>query len=130
MPNPRGYPENPTTLGAHIKKKRMDLGLLQREVAERIGTNEATVTNWESNRTVPALRWMAGIIDFLGYAPYTPPSSFGAWVETVRRNLGVPHSVIARKIGIDPGTLSRWLRHRGGCPPADWRDRVRALLRS
>ena len=124
-PKLRGYPENPSTLGEHLKKRRMDLGLLQREVADRIGTNEATVTNWERGRTAPALQWMPRIIDFLGI-PCTPsrrPS--GAWVETVRRNLGVPHSVIARRIGIDPGNPQPVAAASGGMSSRrTGRDRV------
>jgi hypothetical protein len=41
------YPEHPLTIGEHIRKKRMDLGLLQREVAEIIGVTESSVWNWE-----------------------------------------------------------------------------------
>ena len=32
-----GYPVNPITVGDHIRKRRMDLGLLKREVADIIG---------------------------------------------------------------------------------------------
>ncbi len=38
----------------------------QREVVERLGVGEATVTNWELNRTAPALRFLPGIITLLG----------------------------------------------------------------
>jgi transcriptional regulator with XRE-family HTH domain len=39
---------------------------LQRQVAERLGVDETTVTNWELNRTTPALRFLPAIIRFLG----------------------------------------------------------------
>lgn len=42
-----GYPQELLTIGDHIRKKRMDLGLLQREVAAKIGVAESTVWNWE-----------------------------------------------------------------------------------
>jgi len=42
-----GYPTNPVTIGDHIRKRRMDLGLLQREVAEIIGVTESSIWNWE-----------------------------------------------------------------------------------
>lgn len=32
-PHAQGYPENPKTIGEHLKKKRMDLGLYQAEAA-------------------------------------------------------------------------------------------------
>jgi DNA-binding transcriptional regulator YiaG len=42
-----GYPAHPITVGDHIRKKRMELGLLQREDAEIIGVTESSVWNWE-----------------------------------------------------------------------------------
>ena len=41
------YPENPKTLGEHIRKARIDRGLLIKELGELIGANEASVINWE-----------------------------------------------------------------------------------
>jgi len=43
-----GYPTNPVTIGDHIRKRRMDLGLLQREFREIIGITESSVWNWVS----------------------------------------------------------------------------------
>jgi transcriptional regulator with XRE-family HTH domain len=40
-------------LGNEIRVRRLDLGLLQRELAERIGVSKETVTNWELGRTSP-----------------------------------------------------------------------------
>jgi transcriptional regulator with XRE-family HTH domain len=57
------------TVGDHIRRRRLDLGLLQREVAERLGADAATITNWELNRTQPALRFLPAIVGFLGYPP-------------------------------------------------------------
>jgi len=65
-PLPKGYPRALCTIGDHLRKRRLDLGLLQREVAERLGVNEATVTNWELNRTSPALWFLPAIVRFLG----------------------------------------------------------------
>lgn len=52
-----------------MRKRRLDLGLLQREVAARLGVTESTVTNWELNRTSPKIRFLPGIIALLGYDP-------------------------------------------------------------
>jgi len=54
-----GYPAFPITVGEHIRKKRMDLGLLQMKVAEIIGVTESSTWNWghgtepEEDSTVP-----------------------------------------------------------------------------
>lgn len=65
-PNPTGYPKAPKTLGEALKKRRMDLGSLQREVATKLGVNEASVWNWEKGRTAPAKRFITRIRRFLG----------------------------------------------------------------
>ena len=107
----------------------MNLGILQNELAQRLGVDVFTLFNWEKKSTVPSIRSMLKIIAFLGYSPYVPPRSFAEWFEMVRRNLGLSQSAVARKMGIDPGTLRRWLRNEG-CPPPDINERVRAALRS
>jgi transcriptional regulator with XRE-family HTH domain len=39
------YPDALVTLGDHIRKRRLDLGLRQRDVAAQFGVNVNTVTN-------------------------------------------------------------------------------------
>jgi len=41
------YPKEINTLGDHIKKRRLDLGMLQVQVAEKIGADVTTIRNWE-----------------------------------------------------------------------------------
>ncbi len=48
-PLPSAYPQTPKTLGDHLRKKRLDLKLLQKEVAQRLGVGESTVYNWGNN---------------------------------------------------------------------------------
>ena len=59
------YPANPKTIGEHIRKRRMDLGLEQKEVARIIGVTESTIWNWE-NGCNPAKRFTGKIEGFLG----------------------------------------------------------------
>jgi len=47
------YPLKIKTLGNHLRKKRLDLRLLQKEVAQKIGVDETTIYNWESNTRQP-----------------------------------------------------------------------------
>jgi len=47
---PKGYSVVPKTLGEHVRKRRLDLGLEQAQVAERIGVTTSTVYNWEHGR--------------------------------------------------------------------------------
>ena len=105
----------------------MTLGLPQKDLAVSLGADVFTVLNWEKNRTLPSIKCMPTIIDFLGYIPYIRPDSFTEWFETVRRCLGLARSEVARRIGIDPGTLTRWLREQG-LPPSDLHHQIRAAL--
>jgi transcriptional regulator with XRE-family HTH domain len=110
-PTPRSYPQVLATIGDHLRKHRLDSDLLQRELADRLGVTESTVTNWELNRTTPALRFLPRIIGLLGGDPSTPGASLGERLKAWRHRAGVPQGRFARLIGIDPATLSRWERN-------------------
>ena len=69
-PCPLPYPAQLNTIGDHIRKRRLDLGLLQQEVAEQIGVAEATITNWELNHPSPDGRRTSDFISY-GIAPST-----------------------------------------------------------
>ena len=51
----------------------MDRGITQKAVAQRIGTDQWTVTNWERNRTRPAHKFIPRILKLLGYDPRPEP---------------------------------------------------------
>ena len=65
-PDP-AYPKSLTTIGDHIKKRRLDLGLFQKQVSTQIGADEMTVCNWELRLTEPEVRFIPRIIEFLVY---------------------------------------------------------------
>jgi DNA-binding XRE family transcriptional regulator len=64
-PKPAAYPVVLNTYGDRLRKKRMDLGLLQKEIAVEIGVSEATIYNWENNRVRPAKQLIPRLIKFL-----------------------------------------------------------------
>ena len=69
-PSNPAYPEGLLTIGDHIRKRRLDLGLFQKDVAKIIGTSTDSITFWEKGRHHPALSWYPAIIQFLGYVPF------------------------------------------------------------
>lgn len=73
-PKPLGpaYPRELKTLGDHLRRRRLDLQLLQREVAEQIGVSKDTFRFWECNTTHPLPRQWEGIEMFLGYPLIQP----------------------------------------------------------
>lgn len=52
----------------------MDLGLLQKEIGQRIGVCSLTITNWENGRTEPDSRHLPAILGFLGYDQWPIPA--------------------------------------------------------
>ena len=64
-PLPNGYPTDLRTIGDHIRKPRLDLGLLQKDVAAIIGVSVCTITNWEKGNTEPMRAHRRPIADFL-----------------------------------------------------------------
>ena len=98
------------TIGDHLRKKRLDLGLLQREVALLLRSTECSVYLWETNRTSPTLPFLPRIIEFLGYCPFDPDWTPGEQLTWIRRYFGLSQEVMARRIRVDPGTLARWER--------------------
>ena len=102
----------PISVGDHIRKKRLQLGLFQREAAQRLGVHPSTVLNWEKGRTEPPVSAVPAIFRFLSYNPYPPPESFPERLLAKRRETGLSISDAAELAGIDPGTWGRW--ERGG----------------
>ena len=96
-PLPSAYPKEIKTLGDHIRKRRLDLGLRQRDVAKQIGVNKDTICNWETNRTVPEVCLIPHIIDFLGYVPYDATWSFGERLRAIRSALGMSQEQMGRR---------------------------------
>jgi len=98
------------TLGDHLRKKRFDLGLLQREVAERLGVSAETIVNWEGNATTPICHRREAIVHFLGYNPFPKPRTLGEQLVWHRWALGLSQRRFAKRLKIDQGTLGRWER--------------------
>jgi DNA-binding XRE family transcriptional regulator len=84
-PLPSQYPKQINTLGDHIRARRLDLNLLQRQVAAQIRVRALTITNWESNESPPETHFIIpAIIEFLGYDPLPSGSSLPERLATRR----------------------------------------------
>ncbi len=94
-----------------MKKRRLDLKMLQKEVAQRLKTTVCTYRNWERNLRNPSFRYMPRIIEFLGYVPFDiPHENLGQKICTYRQLLGLSQRELARQIGVDPSTIGSWER--------------------
>jgi transcriptional regulator with XRE-family HTH domain len=107
-PKKVGYPKTLLTIGDHIRKRRLDLGLFQRQVAAQIGVDEASVWNWEKGGVMPEVHFMSRIITFLGYNPLPEPKGLPDRLIWARSSRGMSRVTCARMLGVDPSTLARW----------------------
>ncbi len=125
---PKSYPKELNTLGDHLKKKRLDLGLLRKEVAHIIGVNTTTVRNWETNRFAPKIRYIPRIIHFLGYVPYRPSQSFSEWLRTCRTAAGLSQEKLATALKVNESTVAGWEQGRH-MPTAKSEEKIRAFFK-
>lgn len=113
---PTKLPRILNTIGDHIKRRRLELGLYQGQVARVLGVDESTVTNWEKNRTSPTLRYLPKLVQFLDYDPLAGERhTLGGRLLHYRKAQGMTQKQLAQAIGIDPATLSRLERNQGRC---------------
>ncbi len=99
-PLDRAYPTELRAIGDHVRKCRLDLGLLQREVALRIGVDETTVFNWEAETASPGLRALPEVIRFLSYDPRL--------VRHLRQKQGLSMDALADLLDVGTSTVRGW----------------------
>ena len=101
--------QEPRTIGDHIKKRRQELGLTQKQVAEVLATTQFSVIHWEKNAfqpNRPAL--LRRVIAFLGYDPLPHGESIPDRLHLRRRELGWRQVDLAAHLGVQDGTVRRW----------------------
>ncbi|MBI1805494.1 MAG: helix-turn-helix transcriptional regulator [Ignavibacteria bacterium] len=110
-PRNKAYPINLKTLGDHIRKRRLDLGPHQKDVAALVNTATSTITNWEKGRATPRLYLLPKVVEFLSYFPFeSNATTIGEKIKQYRIQNGLSFRKLAKELGIDPGTLARWER--------------------
>ena len=102
------YPRKLKTVGDHIRKHRLDLGLGQQEVSRIIGVTRAMISAWEMKPVEPAMKHIPKIIEFLGYVPFERGETLGKRITIFRKTLGLSHYQLAKKLGVAPCTIMNW----------------------
>jgi transcriptional regulator with XRE-family HTH domain len=113
-PQSSKYPQQLNTLGDRIRRRRLDLGLFQKQVAEQVGVDEETIFRWESNESGPQIQFIPAIIKLLGYNPFPFPERLPQKLIFYRQTLGLSQRALATKIGVDPKAIG--LSERGRRP--------------
>ena len=98
-------------------------------MADRIGADTTTITNWELGHTGPGFGWMPAIVRFLGYDPQPSPRTVGKALKQHRTSRGITQKDLARTLGVDPGTLARWEREER-VPTGEYRRRAESILKA
>ena len=86
----------------------MDLGLFQREVADMLGVSKVSVYLWETQGSLPGIRLLPGIIEFLGYVPQAKPTGLPQQLHAYRMIRGLTQKEAARGNGVDESTWRAW----------------------
>jgi len=101
----------PVTIGEHVRKRRIDLGMAQADVAGQIGVTESTVWNWEHG-VEPELRHIPSIVTFLGYVPFDMPENPIEKLRYLKRLRGLSYERLGKLIKKSPEQLTDWLSGR------------------
>lgn len=97
---------NPVTIGEKLKNRRLELGLLQKDVAKIVGVCEDSITIWENNRSEPYVSYYPNIINFLGYVPFeVDVSTLGGQIKMHRFLHGLTQEQLALKLNINESTV-------------------------
>jgi transcriptional regulator with XRE-family HTH domain len=103
------YPREIKDLGDHVRRHRLEAGLIQREAARLIGISKKTIEGWETKRMNPGLRALPGIVVFLRYDPTAVEGRpLGPRLRAARRSRGLSIRELAEKLRVDPTTIWKW----------------------
>jgi len=87
---------------------RLDLGLRQRTLAERLGVRTETLANWERGRARSLARHHSAVVCFLGYDPEPVADTAGGRLRRLRRRLGLTQRQLAIRLALDEGTVTEF----------------------
>jgi transcriptional regulator with XRE-family HTH domain len=106
------YPENPETLGEHLWKARMERGVSREEAAQVLGVGITTLWSWETGHASVSTRHLPKVVAFLGYDPRGEASTRGERIRMLRERQGLTQTALAKKLGLNPSTVTAWERGR------------------
>lgn len=95
-------------MGDHVRRKRLKMELMRKDVAKLLGVNPWTILNWEKGRTEPPITVVPALLGFLGYDPFPKPRTLPDHLLTKRRGMGWSIKAAAEEVGVDPGTWGNW----------------------
>ena len=106
------YPKILNSIGDHIRKRRLDLKLCQKDVAGILKVDDMTIVCWEKNRNTPCISQIPKIIEFLGYIPYNSKdcTDLKDKLQYYRKITGLNQEKLANLLHVDESTVASWER--------------------
>ena len=126
-PKPEIEALNADTLGAKLKRKRLERGLRQVDAAHELGIGQFTLVAWEKRGVQPEVHFYPAIIAFLGYEPWPTPVTLGERLLAMRRRRGWTIKQSAMSINVDESTFARW-ESSSQAPYGKWRAHAASFL--
>lgn len=108
---PEELTKEPVTLGDHLRRRRLELGLYQKNVAAQIGVTTSSIWNWEHGWSID-LRFIPRTIEFIGYNPISCPDDLIDRLAWYKRINGLSLEDLGALMGRDPEQLGGWLNRR------------------
>lgn len=100
---------NPVTLGDKLRNRRIELQLLQKDVAAILDVTEDSITLWENNHAHAMINHYPKIISFLGYVPFPyETKTLGGKINLYRILCGLSYRNLGKLLGVDQTTIMKW----------------------
>ena len=117
-PKSKQYTSTLTLLGDHLRNRRLDLGLEQKELAKILGVCLASISHWENGHGEPQLNLQGKVIEFLGYNPFGSDNSISGKIKLYRVLNRYTQDQLARKLRIDNNIVRDW--EKGAKTPTEY----------
>jgi len=96
----------PKTVGEHLYKRRLELGLSQSAVGAKVGVCRVAYSDYETDKMLPDHRTMPKVVRFLGFLPW--PADPAARLHLCRRALGIAAIDFEHRFHVSRYRLCLW----------------------
>lgn len=125
-----GYPLELKTIADHLRKRRYDLDLIQKEAAKLLKVTEDCYYNWEGGKAFPQIQHMPKVIEFLGYLPMElDVTTFIGRVKYYRFVKGLSYKKMGKLLGVNATTVGAW-ENGTSLPHPDNSIKIEALFKA
>lgn len=128
------------SLGKHIRRARIDQGLSQASVAEKLGTTQATVSNWEADKSRPSGPQIKQMVKVLALAlpgrrrkndaeQQETSRAFGRWLQRARDGAGLSVPELAEAASVSAPAIYNIESGRSPNPREATRQKIEKALK-